>query len=143
MRGKLDLSALRDSIASLQNAIHVIEDSDWFDAQNSAVRDTLIAGAIQNFEFVYEIGCKMIKRQLELEAANPREIGEASFRDMLRMAAEKGIVGDVEKWFEYRDMRNTTLHTYDHGRANKVYAGALVFLTDAQKLLSALEARNA
>lgn len=143
MRRKLDLSALRDSITSLQNAIHVIEDNDWFDAQSSAVRDTLIAGAIQNFEFVYEIGCKMIKRQLEQEAANPREIGEASFRDLLRMAAEKGIVDDVEKWFEYRDMRNTASHTYDHEKANRVYTGAFAFLEDAQKLLSTLEARNA
>ncbi len=143
MTKKLDLSALRDSIASLENAIHVIEDASWFDAQSSAVRDTLVAGAIQNFEFVYEIGCKMIKRQLELEAANPREISEASFRDLLRMAAEKGIVVDVEKWFEYRSMRNTTSHTYDHSRANAVYTGTATFLKDARALLAALEERNA
>ena len=69
---------------------------------------------VQNFEFVYELGFKMIKRQIEAEAANPAEVDEYGFRDMLRVAAEKGLIADLEAWFAYRKMRGTTLHTYDH-----------------------------
>ena len=98
---------------------------------------------VQNFEFVYELGFKMIKRQIEAEAANPAEVDEYGFRDMLRVAAEKGLIADLEAWFAYRKMRGTTLHTYDHEKANQVYRGILTFLDDARALLAGLEARNA
>ncbi|MET4001289.1 nucleotidyltransferase substrate binding protein [Marinobacterium sp. MBR-109] len=65
----LDLSPLRDAIQSLEDGIEVVSDISWFNQQNHKVRNTLIAGVIQNFEFVYEICVKMLRRQLELEAA--------------------------------------------------------------------------
>ncbi|NOR69735.1 MAG: hypothetical protein GQ532_08610 [Methylomarinum sp.] len=33
-----------------------------------------MAGVIQNFEFVYELSIKMLKRQMELEVASPEDI---------------------------------------------------------------------
>jgi len=84
----------------------------------------------------------MLKRQMEAEAANPVDIDTASFRDLLRMAAEKGIVTDVQVWFEYREMRNITAYTYDQTKAQAVQEGAQRFLTDARALLNALEKRN-
>jgi nucleotidyltransferase substrate binding protein (TIGR01987 family) len=103
----------------------------------------LIAGVIQNFEFVYEISFKMIKRQIEEESASPDEVDESNFRDVLRVASEKGLVADVEAWFKYRKMRNITAHTYDHEKAQRVYRDTLVFINDARALLKELEARNA
>ena len=61
---------------------------------------------------------------------------------MLRVAAEKGLIADVEAWFRYRKMRNITAHTYDHDKALQVYQGTLLFITDARALLAQLEARN-
>ena len=139
---KLDLSALSSAIASLQDGINVVSDSVWFNAQSKAVQNTLIAGVIQNFEFVYEISIKMIRRHMELNAASPTEVDHSDFLDLLRTAAEKGLLADVDAWFEYRTMRNITAHTYDHEKANQVYQETLIFIGDAQNLLSALEARN-
>lgn len=138
----LDLSALQNAIASLEDGLGVVSDSDWFNAQNAAVKNTLIAGVIQNFEFVYEIGIKMIKRTIELEAASPSEVDETNFREVLRVAAEKGLIADVEAWFRYRKMRNVTAHTYDHEKAQQVYQGTLEFIGDARDLLSRLKARH-
>lgn len=142
MNDKLDLSSLRMAIDSLTASIDVVRDEDWFNAQSEAVRNTLIAGVIQNFEFVYELSVKMIRRQLEREAASPTEVDSADFRDLLRTAAEKSLVADVEAWFEYRRMRNITAHTYDHKKAKLVYEGTLTFIRDARALLDALDARN-
>lgn len=142
MTSTLDLSALRSAIVSLQDGLGVVEDKVWFDAQNAAVKNTLIAGVIQNFEFVYEISIKMIKRQIEAEAASPEEVDESNFREVLRVAAEKGLIADIEAWFQYRKMRNITAHTYDHEKAQKVYKGTLAFIGDASALLKRLEARN-
>jgi nucleotidyltransferase substrate binding protein (TIGR01987 family) len=136
----IDLSALRNAIASLEGGLRVTGDSAWFGAQSSSVRDTLIAGVVQNFEFVYELSVKMLRRQLERGADSPAEVDRANFRDMLRMAGEKGLIEDVEAWFRHRSMRNITVHTYDHAKARAVYEGAGALLNDARALLAALEA---
>jgi nucleotidyltransferase substrate binding protein (TIGR01987 family) len=138
----LDLSTLRGAVASLANGLRVTGDSAWFDAQSQAVRDTLIAGVVQNFEFVYELSIKMVRRQLEREADSPDEIDKVNFRDMLRTAGEKGLIEDVEAWFGHRTMRNISAHTYDHQKARAVYEGARALLSDAGALLAGLEARN-
>jgi nucleotidyltransferase substrate binding protein (TIGR01987 family) len=136
----LDLSALRNAIASLEGALAVTGDSAWFRAQSPAVRDTLIAGVVQNFEFVYELSMKMLRRQLELGADSPAEVDRTNFRDMLRVAGEKGLVEDVEAWFRHRTMRNITALTYDQAKARMVCEDARALLNDARALLAALEA---
>lgn len=142
MNEKLDLTALRNAVSSLEDSLGVVSDSAWFDQQSKQVKNTLVAGVIQNFEFVYEIGIKMLKRQIEAESASPEEVDETNFREVLRVAAEKGLIADVEAWFKYRQMRNITAHTCDHEKAKKVYQGTLDFIVDARDLLQKLEARN-
>ena len=139
----LDLSALQRALTSLEDSLEVVSDSEWFNEQSLKVQNTLIAGVIQNFEFVYEVGFKMIKRQIEAESSSPNEVDETNFREVLRVAAEKGLIADVEAWFKYRKMRNITAHTYDHEKAQQVYQDTLVFIGDARALLHKLEARNA
>lgn len=139
----LDLTPLRNALTSLSAALAVVENKDWFDAQADAVQNTLLAGVIQNFEFVYEISTKMLKRQLELEAASPEEVDHFSFRNLLRSGAEKGLITNPDAWFKYRLMRNITSHTYNQNKAQEVYQGTLSFIKDAADLLNKLEKRNA
>lgn len=139
---KLDLTALRSAISSLEDGLDVVNDRVWFDQQPSKIQNTLVAGVIQNFEFVYEISIKMLKRQIEAESASPEDVDETNFREILRVAAEKGLIADVEAWFTYRKMRNITAHTYDHEKAQQVYENTLIFINDARALLRKLEARN-
>lgn len=143
MTETLDLTSLRQALASLQDAKELVDDAVWLEGQPPRVRNTVVAGLIWNFEFVYELGVKMIRRQLELEAASPTEVDETSFRDLLRLAGERGLVADVEAWFGYRRLRNITAHTYDQGKARLVLDGLAPFVGDAQLLLQALEARRA
>jgi nucleotidyltransferase substrate binding protein (TIGR01987 family) len=130
-------------VQSLEDSLEVVSASDWFAAQSEKVQNTLVAGVIQNFEFVYELCIKMIRRQLELEAASPNEVDTLNFRNLLRAAGEKGMVDDVSAWFTYRELRNITSHTYDHEKAKQVWQRTLVFIDDARLLLQRLEARNA
>ena len=140
---KLDLSALDNAIVSLEESIGTVSNEAWFREQSKAVKNTLLAGVIQNFEFVYELSIKMIRRRIELDAATPTEVDFSDFRDLLRTAAERGLVADVEAWFDYRKLRNITAHTYDREKAQQVYRGIPTFLSGARQLLSALENRNA
>lgn len=84
----------------------------------------------------------MHKRQLESEVPNPAEIDAMSFKDLFREGAVRGLVADPEAWFEYREQRNITSHTYDEKKAAKVYLAALRFFNDADALMARLQERN-
>ncbi|RRR74641.1 MAG: hypothetical protein EI684_06550 [Candidatus Viridilinea halotolerans] len=139
----LDLSPLRSAVAALTTSIAVVNNQPWFGQQPIGVQQTLIAGVIQSFVFVYELSIRMLRRQLEVEAASPTEVDQSSFRDLLRMATAKGLIADPEAWLGHRHMRNITAHTYDQIKAQLVYQHALSFVKDAQALLHTLEQRNA
>jgi len=132
---KLDLSSLEKAVLSLRRAVErsVKVPSD------EEVRDAVI----QRFEYTYELCWKMLKRQLEQEVPNPAEIDQLSYRDLLREAAEKGMLKAVEDWMDYRNQRNITTHAYDRKKAQAVYETATRFLEHAEKLLAELKRRNA
>lgn len=62
---QLDITALENAFNSLEKTIVSLENQAWFNRQEAIIQDTLIAGAIQKFEFVYELSIKMLKRQLK------------------------------------------------------------------------------
>ena len=75
----IDSSSLRSALSSLEDGLDVVSDAPWFNAQADKVKTTLIAGVTQNFEFVYDISFKMMRRQIEAEAASPTDVDESNF----------------------------------------------------------------
>lgn len=74
---------------------------------------------------------------------DPAAADQWSFKQLMREAAERGLIAAVEPWMEYRYQRNQTAHVYDEDKAWLVYRTALSFLGDARKLYEAVEQRNA
>ena len=138
---KLDLSSLHKAVESLENALEVARDTDFISGLSSKQKDTIRAGVIQNFEFTYELCWKFIRRWLEVNLGSTYIEGLAR-RQLFRFGAENKLIEDVNRWMEYHDARNETSHTYDENTAEDVFVTAREFLTDARKLLRALEARN-
>lgn len=130
----LDLHSLQKAVSSLERAITRSKDN----IDDEELRDAVI----QRFEYTYELCWKMLKRQLEIEAPNPAEIDTLSFKDLLRTAAEKGFINNIEQWFIYREQRNITSHTYDETKAISVQKTAFDFIKDAGRLLAKLEQRQ-
>ncbi len=95
-------------------------------------------GCIQRFEYTYELCVKSIRRQLEEMSDSPGEIDALGYKDMLRMAAERGLVRDAMPWFGFRELRNTTSHAYNPEKAAQVYSGIPAFLREAQALVARL-----
>ena len=101
------------------------------------------AGAIQAFEFVYELSWKFIKRYLEITEPTPEIIDQISFPELIRTACEKGLIqSDVNQWRLYRQYRSTTSHTYDEEKAELIFDELPKFLEEAKKLLKTLQERN-
>lgn len=117
----LDFSVVYQAIASLDGALSLVEDTAWFQRQPQVAQDTLLAGTIQNLEFVYDLSVKTLRRQLERVSDTPGEIDRAGFRDILRIGGKRGLVDDVGAWFRYRDLRNASAHTYEKVKVWKIY----------------------
>lgn len=130
----LDLSPLGKAIYSLERAI--------IRAKQDELDEELRDAVIQRFEYTYELCWKMLKRQIEAEAASPTTIDQLSFRDLLREAAEKGFIDNPEIWFVYREQRNITSHTYDEEKAEQVRATAYEFINAAKKLFTKLQLKQ-
>ena len=100
------------------------------------------AATIQAFEFTYELAVKTIRRQLAQVVANPEALRMIDFADLMRDAADAGLVRDAPSWMRYREMRNRTSHTYDADRAEETVTAMDEFLSDMRHLLDALGERN-
>ena len=137
---KLDYSSLVNAVAQLQKSFDYLH-SDL--GQNDPdLREQFRAATIQAFEFSYELAVKMIRRQLALIVANPDELREVDFADLMRDAADAGIVRDALSYIRYREMRNRTSHTYNAARAEETVAALDEFLCDMRLLVEELRKRN-
>jgi len=75
------------------------------------------AGAIQAFEFTYELAWKAMRKLLLVrgkEYNSPREV--------FRAAALERLIENPELWFDFLKARNITVHTYDEANADAVIA---------------------
>ena len=137
---KLDYSSLEGAVAQLQKSFDYLH-SDLA-RKDADLREQFRAATIQAFEFSYELAVKMIRRQLSLIVANPDELHEIDFADLMRDAADAGIVRDAPSYVHYREMRNRTSHTYNADQAEQTVAVMDEFLRDMRLLLKELGERN-
>lgn len=131
----LDFSSYEKALTSLQRVLErsrtVPEDEDIRDA------------CIQRFEYTYELAFKMLKRQLEQELPSSEELDRLPFKELIRVGAERGLIAVPVRWFDYRDKRNITSHTYDQEKAREVFDVLADFAADAADLLNRLKSRHA
>lgn len=129
----IDFSPLEKAVNSLTRAL----DRAVGAPEDEELRDA----CIQRFEYTFELCWKMLKRQLEQELPNPSEVDGYSYRQLFRIGAERGLVQDVDVWFDYRERRNITSHTYDEAKAALVFAALPAFAGHAAELLVQLKER--
>lgn len=75
------------------------------------------AGAIQAFEYCYELSWKTMRKVLMNKG-----IIANSPKDTFRAAAKVNLIDDPDNWFDFIDLRNSTVHTYDERKAIEVIA---------------------
>lgn len=105
----LDLTPFEKALISLEEVLLL--------PATPVIRDS----TIQRFEYTYELAFKILKRYLEMSSTTPAEIDSKTFKEILRLAAEQGLIDSPEAWFIYRKARNETSHGYDEKKAVVVY----------------------
>ena len=111
-------------------------------AQDEVTCDAIRAGAIQHFEFTYELCWKFMQRWISVNVGHNEAEHYRTRKDLFRLAARRGLIADPLPWFDYGDARNVTSHTYAEEKARLVYDTALRFVTDARDFLARLEGLN-
>ena len=137
---KLDVTALEKALSQLEQSLSYLHSG--LAAGDPGLRTQFRAAAIQGFEYTYELAVKMIRRQMAQISAVPAELAEMAFKDLIRKAADAGLVVDPESFFLYREIRNMTAHTYDEAKAEKVLSTLEGFRKDVLVLLKELKRRN-
>ncbi len=131
----ISILPLKKAFLSLEKAV---------DRSNQNIEDLELRDAcIQRFEYTYELASKMIKRFIEVSQPFSAIIDQLTYRDLLRLAAEIGLIDSVEQWFIFRDARNKTSHAYDESKAVEVFKEIPQFILYTKKLIDNLDAKIA
>lgn len=86
----------------------------------------------------YELCVKSLRRKLQDIADIPDGIDALGYKDLLRVAMARGLIGGSVPWFGFREPRNTTSHASDPAKAAQVYTGIPAFPHEAQALRAKL-----
>lgn len=89
------------------------------------------AGAIQAYEYSFELVWKVMKRLLAERgkiANSPKEV--------FRMAALENFIEDPEVWFDFLKKRNITVHTYEEDSIEEVVSVFSDFSREMKQFLN-------
>ncbi len=100
------------------------------DAKNELERD----GAIQRFEFTFELSWKTMKRILSFKG-----IELSSPRDVFREAAKLHLIDDPVIWFDFLKKRNLTVHTYNQDCADEIFESLFSFEKEIDKFIKIIK----
>lgn len=121
------------SFEHMRRALRSLEDALSPAPRNDRERD----GAIQRFEYTFEITWKVAARVLA-EAGVTAQSPKAVIREL----AVQGWIGDAEQWLVFLAARNRTSHIYNEAVAREVFEQARRFAEQCSKLLTTLQAAS-
>lgn len=128
----LDFTALENTINRLGEVLKRYEREKTDDV----VRDSVI----QRFEFTYSIALKTLRKYFIERAFVIDDVNNLSFNEMIRIASKLNLIkSDLEKWTQYRTMRNLISHTYDEEIALKVVGIVPDFYEEISFLLTKMK----
>ncbi|MDT8447766.1 MAG: HI0074 family nucleotidyltransferase substrate-binding subunit [bacterium] len=129
----LDLTSLEQAHRTLAKALVLCER-----ATDPEEKELLRDGAIQRFEYTYELAWKLIQRWLA-DVTSP-EATEPVFsrKELFRQAARLGLIEDPSAWFALHQARNVSAHTYNVKHAALAFEAATELVEAVSQLLEKL-----
>ena len=119
MTYKTRLAELKLAFARLKEAMPEVK--------NQLDRD----GAIQRFEFVFELTWKTLKDYAE----DVGRLDVASPKDSFRVASDLGLIGDPLAWFDFLKNRNEATHMYSEQKAKEIFEQIPEFIKQVENLI--------
>ncbi len=108
------------------------------DALTQVSTDLTRDGAIQRFEYTFELAWKTMKRILRAKGS---EVNHP--RDVFREAAAEHLIADPTPWFDLLEKRNKSTHIYKREVAEEVFAAMPEFSSSMKDFLTRLKSLDA
>ena len=126
-------------IQTLETSLILLQGADEESIDYEIFRNAVVKG----FELTLETGGKLLRKALKTYSGSPREVDRLTYKELLRHAAKHGLMStdQVERWFVYRDNRNSTAHDYGTGFAEDTLKLLPGFVADARALEATLRER--
>lgn len=134
-------------VAALEKAFTQLQTSLQYFHSPLAIQDPNLRVQFRNsvmlcFSCAYEFAFKMIWRQLTAILSSNIELKTMNYADLIRTAAQAGLILNVQRFLQYRELRNLTSHTYDESKAELIIKEMESFRNDIESLLQQLKKRN-
>lgn len=84
---------------------------------------------------------KLLKKKLIVYFSSKKEADRLTFKDIFRYANKHSLLDDetIERWFSYRDNRNSTAHDYGEAFAEETLVLAESLIQDAKHLKGVID----
>jgi len=135
----LNTDHLNRCIRTLESSLALYRQAAPGSIDQEVFRNAIIKG----YELTQETTFKLLKRALKDFGHGGKKLDATPVKEILRLSATHGLMTleEVERWFAYRDNRNSTAHDYGEGFARETLVLLPGFITDAKTLESAFLAR--
>lgn len=135
----LDTQHLSRCIRTLESSLTSLAGAPAESIEYEVFRNAVVKG----FELTLETAGKLLRKALKQFGGSPRQVDALTYKDLLRQANKHALMDEeeVQRWFVYRDNRNSTAHDYGKGFAEDTLRLMPAFLADAARFETTLRTR--
>ncbi len=129
---------LEHTLRALETALMLYERAA---VEQSGIEQEIFRMAIiKGLELAQEISIRLIRRRLRDFGYTARRPEATPVKEFLRLAAQHSLLSlaEVERWFAYRDNRNSTAHDYGEAFVQQTLHLLSDFIRDAHNLTERL-----
>ena len=137
---QIDTAYLEKCVNALEKAFELLNKSE----PGSINYELYRSACVKEFEIILEQAGKLLKKVIKPYFHSAKEVDKLYFKDIFRHASLHSIINadEAERWMQYRDNRNITVHDYGSGLAEDTLKLFPDFIEDARLLLAAIEKQN-
>ena len=106
--------------------------------------DLYRSASIKEFEIILELSGSLLRKVLKPYYHSAKEVDKLYFKDLFRHAVLRSLITQEtsERWFKYRDNRNSTAHDYGVKFAEETLLLLPHFIQDARQLVDVVKKAN-
>ena len=124
-------------LETLEKSYELIKAAQPDSIEYEVYRNSLVKG----LEMTLEQSGKLLRKKLVPYFASKKIVDTLSFKDLFRNALKYSLIDEqtVERWFSYRDNRNSTAHDYGRAFAEETLMLIDDFIKDVKSLKKIIE----
>jgi len=123
---------LNRCIETLEKSLVHLKKSESDSIEYEMFRNSLVKG----FEITLEQSGKLLKKKITPYFSSKKAVDQLTFKDIFRHANKHGLLDGeaIQRWFAYRENRNSTVHDYGEAFAEETLKLAETLIQDAKEI---------